>query len=827
MKRAFLSIILSTFFALCFAAPPFVSTTEGVSIIRNGKVSISISPDAPKGVSTAADNLKRDLHEVCSAEAVDAKRIKDATVIIATLGDSNFSALEKSGVLQKGDFEGKKEMFIIKTDGGRLIIAGSDRRGTIYGIYELSRQAGVSPWYWWADVPVERKNDIRILPGVYSDGEPSVEWRGIFLNDEAPCLTSWVKNTFGTEYGGTEFYAKVFELILRLKGNMLWPAMWGWAFYEDDPENSDLADRMGVMIGTSHHEPMARNHQEYVRRKESIGEWNYATNKDALDTFFREGIERIKGKEDIVTIAMRGDGDEAMGEEADTALLEEVVRNQRRIIEEVTGKDASQTPQVWALYKEVLDYYDKGMRVPDDVTILLSDDNWGDIRRVPRENERDRKGGWGIYYHVDYVGAPRNSKLINVTQTVSMWEQLRLAWDFGIRKMWILNVGDLKPMEYQIQFFLDMVWNPGSFTSDNVLSHTEDFCGTFVGKDHAKEAARILDLGTKYSSRVTPEMLSKDTYDLESGEWEKVVSDYSALERDALRLYTSLPKKSQDAYNQLILFPIQLVANLYSMYYAQAMNHSLYDKGDPDADKWADKVMEAFRRDSLLMESYNKDISAGKWNGMMTQKHIGYTSWNDDFPADTPPPVKRLGSGRPAFVSSDGFVSMDAADYSRKVENGDRKWTVYENFGRAESGIALTPYTSRPDGDHLEYTFEVSGDIPSEAEVHIIVKPTLDFLGEGGVYEVSLDGCNPVKVNFNSRLNESPENIYTIYYPTVASRAKENKVTLPLKESIKNHTLTITPLSPGTVFEKIVVDLGGYTPTYLFGKESGKKLISE
>ena len=176
MKRAFLSIILSTFFALCFAASPFVSTTEGVSIIRNGKVGISISPDAPKGVSTAADNLKRDLHEVCSAEAVDAKRIKDATVIIATLGDSNFSALEKSGVLQKGDFEGKKEMFIIKTDGGRLIIAGSDRRGTIYGIYELSRQAGVSPWYWWADVPVERKNDIRILPGVYSDGEPSVEW---------------------------------------------------------------------------------------------------------------------------------------------------------------------------------------------------------------------------------------------------------------------------------------------------------------------------------------------------------------------------------------------------------------------------------------------------------------------------------------------------------------------------------------------------------------------------------------------------------------------------------------------------------------------------
>ena len=276
-------------------------------------------------------------------------------------------------------------MYYIEAKDGQLNIVGSDRRGAIFGIYELSQQIGVSPWYYWADTPIDVHQSLYIKDGVYTDGEPAVKWRGLFLNDEAPCLTSWVKNTFGTDYGDHNFYAKVFELILRLKGNMLWPAMWGWAFYADDPENSKVADEMGVIISTSHHEPMARNHQEYARKRNEWGAWNYQTNKENLDRFFREGIERMKGTEDIVTIAMRGDGDEAMSAEADTKLLENIVENQRRIIQEVTGRPAKETPQVWALYKEVLDYYDAGMRVPDDVCILLCDDNWGNVRRVPTD----------------------------------------------------------------------------------------------------------------------------------------------------------------------------------------------------------------------------------------------------------------------------------------------------------------------------------------------------------------------------------------------------------------------------------------------------------
>ena len=249
------------------------------------------------------------------------------------------------------------------------MIAGSDKRGTVYGIYELSRQIGVSPWYYWADVPVEKHADLYIQKGEFTDGEPAVRYRGLFLNDEAPCLTSWVKNTFGTDYGDHHFYAKVFELILRLKGNYLWPAMWGWAFYADDPENLKTADAMGIMMGTSHHEPMARNHQEYARDRKGWGAWNYSTNKENLDRFFREGIERMNGTDDIVTIGMRGDGDEAMGNSTDTKLLENIIDNQRRIIKEVTKRPAKETPQIWALYKEVQDYYDAGLRVPDDVTV--------------------------------------------------------------------------------------------------------------------------------------------------------------------------------------------------------------------------------------------------------------------------------------------------------------------------------------------------------------------------------------------------------------------------------------------------------------------------
>ena len=538
--------------------PQFVSFSQEADGVSLADATIGYSAEEYEGVKMAIENLREDMKRVLGkapGESTDAP-----TILIGTLGRNK--AIDK---LKLSDLKGKREKFIITTlpKAKTVVIAGSDKRGTIYGIYELSRQLGVSPWYWWADAPVAQHPQAWVKSGTYTAGEPAVEFRGIFLNDEAPCLTTWVKNTFGTEYGGREFYAKVFELILRLKGNFLWPAMWGWAFYADDPENGKLADTMGVIMGTSHHEPMARNHQEYARHREEWGAWNYQTNQTKLDQFFREGIERMKGTEDIVTIGMRGDGDEAMGDKTDTKLMERIINNQRKIIKDVTGKPAEKTTQVWALYKEVQDYYDAGLKVPDDVMILISDDNWGDIRRVPvGDKERSRKGGWGIYYHVDYVGAPRNSKWLNVTQTQQMFEQLSLAYDFGIQRMWILNVGDLKPMEYPIQLFMDMAWNPKEYTQQTVTDHTRRFFSSVLSDFIAEEAADIYNRNCQYMARVTPEMLDVQTYNVETGEWRQVADDYQRLELRALRLYDQIPAEARDFYRQLVLFPVQAMANL-------------------------------------------------------------------------------------------------------------------------------------------------------------------------------------------------------------------------------------------------------------------------
>ena len=806
-----------------FAAEPFVAFQPVQDALSLAGVTISFDPAEQPCVQRAVANLQEDFQRVTGQKP--ALSTDNPLVLVGTVGvNRQIDQWVKKGELR--DLKGKTEKYIIKTIGNQLVIAGSDKRGTVFGIYELSKQIGVSPWYYWADVPVEKHDAIYIKKGEYTDGEPNVRYRGIFLNDEAPCLTSWVKNTFGTNYGDHRFYEKVFELILRLKGNFIWPAMWSWAFYADDPENLKTADAMGVIVGTSHHEPMARNHQEYARKRGEWGPWNYQKNKENLDRFFREGIERMKGTDDIVTIGMRGDGDEAMSEDADTKLLQNIVENQRKIIKQVTGKPASKTPQVWALYKEVLDYYDKGMRVPDDVLILLCDDNWGNLRRVPNAQERKHPGGWGLYYHVDYVGAPRNSKWLNVTPTQNMWEQLTLAADNGLDRMWILNVGDLKPMEYPITLFMDMAWNPREFKVDNITDHTLRFCQELFGAEQAPEAARILNLYCKYSGRTTTEMMDATTYNINTGEWKQVADDFIRLEAEALRQYITIDAAHRDAYQQIILFPVQALSNIYQMYYAHAMNLKLAADNNPDANLWAERVRKAFVRDSLLCAAYNTDIAGGKWNGMMTQKHIGYKIWNDDFPADKMPDVKTVADGKGGYVfeAKDGYVAMEAEHYFEAKDAGNVTWTLIPDFGRTRSAMTLMPYTEPTGGASLTYRFSLGQLQPKEVKVHVIVKSTLDYLNKGGLtYTVSLDGSEPQRINFNSRLNEDKDNIYTIFYPTVARRVVESVVTLPLDASQAAHQLTFRPDDPAIVLEKIVVDAGGYQPQFLFGTESPVK----
>lgn len=764
IKRTFLAsaALLSTI--SMSAADRFVDFEQGDLLLNaNNRVKIYMDTNDCKGVSYAAHALLKDIKSVSGATATltsDAGFLKKAdtarpAILVGTIGHSAaIDQLVKQKRINGNLLKGKREKFIITLIDGQLVIAGSDRRGTIYG----------------------------------------------------------------TGYGDHRFYQRVFELVLRLRGNMMWPAMWGWAFYADDPENEKTADEMGVVMSTSHHEPMARNHQEYARNRKGWGPWNYQKNKTNLQKFFREGIERMKGTEQIVTIGMRGDGDEAMSEEADTKLMTNIINDQRKIIADVTGRKASETPQVWALYKEVMDYYDKGMKVPDDVTLLLCDDNWGNVRRVPNAKERKHKGGWGLYYHVDYVGAPRNSKMLNVTPVQNPWEQLTLAYENGIDRLWILNVGDLKPMEYPISQFMDMAWNPRKYDVNNITRHTRDWCAQQFGESQADEAARILNLICKYNGRCTPEMLNKNTYSLENGEWQEVVNQYLQLEADALRQYNCLPASYHDAYRQIILFPIELMSNLHQMYFAQAQNHALYKQGNPKANVWADECERLFKRDSLICDYYNHKMAGGKWNGMMTQKHIGYKSWNDDFEKDTCPELFRVTSKDGVIISeNNGVVEIEAPYYSSKTDAAEAKWTEIPFMGKSVSAITLMPYTKSVKGASITYKFKMQVSKTSDGKafngkqkvrIHVITKSTLDYLNKGGLtYGVSLDGASPVEVNFNKDLNEKPENIYNIYYPTIATRIVDKVIELELPASSDGiHSLTLTPNDPAIVFEKIVID---------------------
>jgi hypothetical protein len=654
-----------------FFKKPATETLAGRNafpISSSGKsVPLCVSSKDYAGVARIAEFFQADIKNVTNAESelyIDKTPTAKEIVLIGTLGKNPIiDKLMQEKKLDVSQIKGKWEMFLIQVVEKpfpnveqALVIVGSDKRGTIFGMFDISSQIGVSPWYWWADVPIKKHSEIFVLPGKYIQEEPKIKYRGIFINDEAPAFSGWTFEKFGGF--NHKVYEKVFELILRLKGNYLWPAMWGRAFYDDDPLNPKLANEYGIVIGTSHHEPMMRAHDEW--RRYGSGAWNYETNEQTLRKFWREGIERMNSYESVVTVGMRGDGDEPMTEGQNIALLERIIADQRKILEEITGKPASETEQMWALYKEVQDYYDKGMRVPDDVMLLLCDDNWGNIRKLPKPDDPPRSGGYGIYYHFDYVGGPRNYKWLNTSPISRTWEQMNLAYQYGIRDLWIVNVGDIKPMEFPISFFLDFAWNPDQIPAENLQEYTELWAEEQFGKEYAKDIADIISKYTKYNSRRKPELLSPDTYSLINyREAEKVVADYNELAEKGEKIYKKIPAEYKDAYYQLVLYPVKACANLNELYFTVARNRLYAKQGRFKTNELAEKAKELFVEDKKLSDYYNKEMSGGKWNHMMDQIHIGYTYWQQ--------PDKRT------MPEVEKIKISDTADMGVVVEGSDKE----------------------------------------------------------------------------------------------------------------------------------------------------------
>jgi len=683
---------------------PYVSTKPvpgSFTLATGGKPApIFAGTDDYEGVMLALKSFQADVKAVTGNEPVlSTGNVSGKQVmIVGTLGKSPLiDKLVKDKKISLAGLAGKNEMFISQVVKNpmpgvetALVIAGSDKRGTIYGIYDLSKEIGVSPWYYWADVPISHKDNLYVLVGKHTDGEPAVQYRGIFINDEAPEFSGWAAAKFAglntkpsllngkvMDKGVNHFlYQHMFELLLRLKGNFLWPAMWGNAFNDDDPDNPVLADKMGIVMGTSHHEPLYRAQQEWGRfnptlnRQEQSAAWNFATHADLLKDFWKKSVEREGNKEVLTTVGMRGDGDAAMapgGPAANMTLLENIIKTQREIIADVKHQDASKTPQVWALYKEVQDYYDAGMRVPGDVELLYCDDNWGNVRRLPDLKEPKNPGGYGIYYHFDYHGGPRNYQWQGSSPLPHTWEQMHLAYEYGVRKEWVVNVGDLKPLEFPISFFLDYAWNPNKYSAQSLNKYTKDWAAQQFGPEHASEIAYALSTYTKYNGRRKPELVNPTTirtstpYSLtDYREFETVVADYNKLKDYALALSKKIPAKYKDTYYELVLHPILACANYNEMYLASAKNKFYGDQGRVSANDESVLADKDFARDAQLATYFNDTLLNGKWAHMMDEKHIGYMTW-------TEPPVNKL----PAFIK---VTPVAGAEMGVAIEGSAAYW---------------------------------------------------------------------------------------------------------------------------------------------------------
>ncbi len=567
------------------------------------------------------------------------------TVIVAgTIGHSPvIDGLVASGALDVAAVKGKWEAFVsalvetpIPGCPRALVIAGSDPRGTIYGLYDVSEQIGVSPWYFWADVAVRPRKEIWVTladGGTKVQRPPTVRYRGIFLNDEQPALTSWVASRWpDTAYGagyGPGFYALVFELLLRLRANYLWPAIWGSMFGADDAANQPLADAFEVVMGSSHTEPLMRAQNEFAHFY--TGPWAYNLNNATIDEYFRYGVQRAKpyARNSLWTVGMRGSGDtaiEGLGTDVIVAMLDTLVRNQQAIIGRGlgvgVGDDAlAAVPQMWCLYKEVQSYLFAGLRVPDSVTLLWSDDNWGNVRRLPLASERARAAGAGVYYHFDYVGDTRDYKWINTVQLAKTAEQMQLAYARGADRIWIVNVGDLKPLELPISHFLDMAWDADRWAgADATAEWTAAWAAREFGPAAAADVADIVAKYAVYAGRRKFELVEPQTYSvINYGEAAAVLAQWACLADRAQAVHDELDAAARPAFFQMVLHPI-LAGHIVHKIYLGAATNQLYAGQKRNAANAAIRdVLRASEEDVNLTLTWDALLD-GKWRHMMDRK---------------------------------------------------------------------------------------------------------------------------------------------------------------------------------------------------------------
>ena len=678
-------------------------------------------------------------------------------IMVATLGHSEYlERLAESGKVDLSGIDGKWETYIFDIlppaegeDYETLLIAGSDKRGTIYGLFRLSEIIGVSPWVWFADAAPAKRNVVEITKAdCLVSKEPSVKYRGFFINDEWPAYGNWTFEHFG---GFTvEMYEHVFELLLRLKGNYLWPAMWTSNFSLDGPglANAELADELGVVMSNSHHEPCLRHSEEWdlVKGDDTpFGTaWNFDRNRAGLTNYWRGGLRRNGKFENIITMGMRGERDsEVLGATAtlkdNIDYIKDVVTTQNDLIREVISDDLSKAPRMIAIYKEVEKYFNgdekteglKSWKGLDGITCMLCEDNHGNLRFLPEKEMRDREGGWGMYYHFDYHGGPVSYEWINSTHIARTCEQMTQAYDFGVKEIWIVNVGDLKPQELPLSYFLDLAYDVDKWGQNNpnaVAEYMEKWVATQFpeASDCYEDIIKMLDGYTRLNNMRRPEALNEKTYNaVHYGESAAMYKCADELEKKAEEVMLKFKgTEAESAFYQLVYHPVCATANLIKLQTTAGQNNRLARMGALKANSLAKKVQEFIDRDHELTDGYHTN-NGGKWSHLMRSEHIGFTSWNDEECA-YPVIMNVQPANKPRMIVAAGNndVFTCGGDWTKKK-------LMLDDFldAKAESAV-ITVYN----GSDTDFTAKVSTDAD-----WICVDSEEISLGESAEIKVTID----------------------------------------------------------------------------------------
>ena len=774
MKKGFIGLVFLWVTQICCAQ---------FSLRSDQPIKLACDNAEEKVVQTALKLFIRDYQSVFSASAaVDARQ---GNIIVGTVGKS---PLLKAVSADVSALAGKKQAFLLQVlPDGKLLVAGSDSHGTAYGIMELSRLIGVSPWEWWADVTPEKKISF-VLPVEYQTLQsPSVEYRGIFINDEDWGLMPWSSQTYEPSdikgHIGPKTNARIFELLLRLRANTYWPAMHECTlpFFLTEG-NRKVAEEYGLFIGSSHCEPMVCSAAGEWRRR-GQGDYDYVNNSASVYKFWEDRVKEVAQQGNIYTLGMRGvhdgqmQGAKTVAEQK--AVLERVLKDQRGLLQKYVNKDVTAIPQAFIPYKEVLDIYNAGLQVPDDVTLIWCDDNYGYIRHFPTAEEHARKGGNGIYYHVSYWGRPHDYLWLGTFSPYLLHQQMKLAYDRGIQKMWVLNVGDIKPAEYQIELFLDMAWNIDEVNEIGVTAHLKSWLGREFGSNCAEELLPAMEAHYQLSYIRKPEFMG-NTREEERDPKYKVIKDlpwseqtiserlrsYTALSDVVERMESNIPADRQDAYFQLVKYPVQAAAQMNrKILTAQLARHSKVDWKQSDA---------AFDSIASLTQQYNS-LQNGKWNRMM------------DFQPRKLPVFKRVEhttATEPMVTDRKMLCKWNAMEctYGKPVP--------YEGLGYERKAAGIRK------GSSLTFAFDDYGKDSVEVEIRLLPSHPLDE--KQLRFAISVDEAVPQTVSYETkgRSEEWKEN--------VLRNQAIRKVTLPINKQA-SHKLIITALDEGVVLDQVIL----------------------